>query len=80
MRMAIGPVKPDSGGIKVDGIDPVRDPISARMAVSYAPEEILIYEGLTSAEWLSFLGYKLHQQSLAEGVDRLQYQSSCTRP
>lgn len=57
MKMAIGLVKPDSGEIRVAGVDPVRDPISARRIVGYMPEEPLIYESLTPAEWLSFLGY-----------------------
>ncbi len=57
MKMAIGLVKPDSGRVRVDGIDPVEDPISARKIVGYAPEEIVIYESLTPAEYLSFLGY-----------------------
>ncbi len=57
MKMAIGLVKPDSGSVRVDGIDPVEDPISARKVVGYAPEEIVIYESLTPAEYLSFLGY-----------------------
>lgn len=57
MKMSIGLVKPDSGKVRVEGIDPVADPISARMVVGYAPEEIVIYESLTPAEYLSFLGY-----------------------
>ncbi len=57
MKMAIGLVRPDSGQVRVDGIDPVEDPISARRIVGYAPEEIVIYESLTPAEYLSFLGY-----------------------
>lgn len=66
MKIAVGLVKPDSGRVTVDGIDPVRDPISARMIVGYVPEEILIYESLTPAEWLSFLGqiYGIRKEAL----------------
>lgn len=57
MKIAIGLVKPDSGSVRVFDIDPVMDPISARRIVGYMPEEPLIYESLTPAEWFSFLGY-----------------------
>ncbi|MEM1520026.1 MAG: ABC transporter ATP-binding protein [Candidatus Korarchaeum sp.] len=57
MKIAIGLVKPSSGNVRVDGVDPVRDPISARRIVGYVPEEVTIYESLTPAEWFSFLGY-----------------------
>ncbi|HDI74213.1 MAG TPA: ATP-binding cassette domain-containing protein, partial [Candidatus Korarchaeota archaeon] len=46
MKMSIGLVKPDSGRVKLDGVDPISNPIKARMIVGYAPEEIVIYESL----------------------------------
>ncbi len=60
IKMAIGLVKPDSGRVLVDGIDPISDPVKARMIVGYSPEEIVIYESLTPAEYISFLGYVYH--------------------
>ncbi|HDM91981.1 MAG TPA: ABC transporter ATP-binding protein [Candidatus Korarchaeota archaeon] len=73
MKMAIGVVRPDAGEIRVDGIDPARNPVSARKIVGYAPEEIVIYESLTPAETLSFLGsvYGLPRGELEERVNLL---------
>jgi len=56
MKMAIGLVRPDSGQVRVDGIDPSSDPVAARRVVGYAPEEIVLYESLTPAELFSFVG------------------------
>ncbi|RLG41350.1 MAG: ABC transporter ATP-binding protein [Thermoproteota archaeon] len=73
MKMSIGLVKPDSGTVRVDGINPVEDPISARRIVGYAPEEIIIYESLTPAELLSFLGhvYRIPKEELEERIAML---------
>lgn len=54
-KMSIGVVKPDSGFIRVGGIDPVSNPVEARRAVGYLPEEPLIYESLFLEEYLSFV-------------------------
>ncbi len=73
MKMSIGLVKPDSGRVKLDGVDPISNPIKARMIVGYAPEEIVIYESLTPAEYLSFLGYVYHipKEQMKERIDTL---------
>lgn len=73
MKMAIGVVRPDVGEVRVDGVDPTRDPVSARRIVGYAPEEILLYESLTPAETLSFLGsvYRLSRGELEERANFL---------
>jgi len=73
MKLAIGIVQPDSGKIRLDGIDPSRDPVSARRITSYVPEKIVIYESLTPAETFSFLGsiYELDREKLEERVKLL---------
>lgn len=73
IKMAVGLVKPDSGKVRVFDIDPAEDPISARRIVGYMPEEPLIYESLTPAEWLSFLGYvhKIPADVLKERLNTL---------
>ncbi len=73
MKMTIGLVKPDSGRVSVDGIDPISDPMKARFIVGYSPEEIVIYESLTPAEYISFLGYIYHipEGLMKERMDRL---------
>lgn len=72
-RMAIGLVKPDSGAVRVEGVDPSREPILARRIVGYVPEEMIIYESLTPSETFSFLGslYHIDKEILVSRVERL---------
>ncbi len=55
MKMALGVVRPDSGEVLVDGMNPISDALKVRRVVGYAPEEIILYESLTLTELFSFL-------------------------
>jgi ABC-2 type transport system ATP-binding protein len=56
MRMIIGLVRPDSGSIRVCGVDVGRDPMAVKRLVGYVPEEPRMYEYLTGLEYLDFIG------------------------
>lgn len=66
MKVAIGLLKPDSGRALVNGIDPRIDPISVRKIVGYMPEEVVAYDSLNPAEYLSFIAslYEMPRESL----------------
>ncbi len=68
MSMAVGVVRPDEGEVRVDGVDPSRDPVAARRLVGYVPEENVLYESLTPAELISFVGsvYEIGSDDLEE--------------
>ena len=55
MKLAVGMLKPDSGRILVNGVDATLDPISVRRSIGYMPEEVVTYDSLTPAEYLSFI-------------------------
>jgi len=73
MKMALGLVRPDSGRVVVGGVDPVRDPVSARRIVGYCPEEVVLYESLTPGELFSFVSsiYGVPNGFLRERIERL---------
>ena len=56
LKMILGLVKPDSGSVKVLGINAEDDPVAVKRQVGYVPETPRIYEFLTGLEYLDFVG------------------------
>jgi ABC-2 type transport system ATP-binding protein len=56
MRMLAGVLPPDSGTIRLDGVDVVGDPERAKSRLSYMPQRFGLYEDLTVAENIFFYG------------------------
>lgn len=54
MRMLAGVLQPQSGDIRVDGIDVVAEPEAAKSRLSYMPQRFGLYEDLTVAENIFF--------------------------
>ncbi len=54
MRMLAGVMRPDDGGIVVDGIDVLAHPERAKRHVSYMPQRFGLYEDLTVDENIRF--------------------------
>ncbi|HEC8347254.1 TPA: ABC transporter ATP-binding protein [Providencia rettgeri] len=50
MRMLAGLLKPDSGKIRVMGLDPIEDSIAMRASLGYMPQKFGLYEDLTVQE------------------------------
>ena len=55
LRMVAGLLEPDSGGIRIFGVDARADPIAAKQIVAWLPEEPLLYDLLTPMEYLEFV-------------------------
>ena len=53
VRLFLGFTSADEGSVEVDGVDPSRDPVRARRAVAYIPENVMLYEELTGLENLA---------------------------
>jgi ABC-2 type transport system ATP-binding protein len=56
LKMLIGLIKPDRGVVRVLGMDVVKYPLEVKKSVGYAPESPRLYEFLTGAEYLDFVG------------------------
>jgi ABC-2 type transport system ATP-binding protein len=54
MRMLAGVMRPDGGGIVVEGIDMVADPENGKQHLSYMPQRFGLYEDLTVDENIRF--------------------------
>jgi ABC-2 type transport system ATP-binding protein len=55
LRMIAGLLAPDLGSIEVFGIDVLRNPRAAKELIAWLPDEPLLYDKLTVAEYLEFI-------------------------
>ena len=55
IRMAAGLLLPDSGSIEVYGVDVVREPLAAKRATAWLPDEPALYDKLDPLEYLEFV-------------------------
>lgn len=55
LSLFLGFLQPESGVVKVDGIDVSIDPTTARRRIAYIPENVALYEQLSARENLEYL-------------------------
>jgi ABC-2 type transport system ATP-binding protein len=55
LRMVAGLLRPDSGSIRIFGVDALTEKIAAKRLVAWLPEEPLLYELLSPMEYLEFV-------------------------
>jgi ABC-2 type transport system ATP-binding protein len=55
LRMIAGLLMPDFGSIEVFGIDVLRNPLAAKELIAWLPDEPLLYDKLSVAEYLEFI-------------------------
>jgi ABC-2 type transport system ATP-binding protein len=55
LRMIAGLLRPDSGTIRVGGIDALADPVAAKRIIAWVSDEPMIYDKLTPREYLEFV-------------------------
>ena len=56
LKTLVGILRPTSGTIRIDGIDIVVEPEKAKRMIGYLPENPSLYTGLTTLEFLQFVG------------------------
>ncbi len=56
MKMIVGILKPDYGTINLLGVETALNPVDAKKIVGYVPEMPHLYDYLTVAEYLDFIG------------------------
>jgi len=56
LKIILGLIKPDSGSVKVLGVNAEEDPVLVKRRVGYVPESPRLYEFLTGIEYLDFVG------------------------
>ncbi len=65
MKVLVGLLAPSAGCVTVDGMDVARRPEEVKRVLGYVPDEPYLYEKLTAAEFLEFVG-TLHRVPLRE--------------
>jgi ABC-2 type transport system ATP-binding protein len=55
LRMIAGLLRPDSGAIRLCGLDALADPVAAKRITAWVSDEPMIYEKLTPREYLEFV-------------------------
>src|SRR5689334_14593737 len=56
IKCLTGLLRPSSGQIRILGIDPEVDPVEIKRRVGVVPEDLALFDRLTAAETLSFIG------------------------
>jgi ABC-2 type transport system ATP-binding protein len=56
LKTLVGILRPTKGTIRIDDIDIVADPEKAKRMIGYLPENPSLYTGLTTQEFLQFVG------------------------
>jgi ABC-2 type transport system ATP-binding protein len=67
IKCLTGLLAPTAGSIVLLGLDPIRDPVAVKRQVGVVPEDLALFEQLTAAETLAFVG-QVH--GLPEGTIR----------
>jgi len=71
LKMILGLIEPDSGSVRVLGIDAKEDPVAVKRQVGYVPETPRLYEFLTGLEYLDFVG-DIYAMKLSEKKMRIE--------
>jgi ABC-2 type transport system ATP-binding protein len=73
MKVILGILKPDSGLVKVYDLNVRERPVEARMKIGYVPEIPYLYDYLTAAEYLDFVGisFGIEPEVRRQRVDEL---------
>ncbi len=71
LKMILGLIKPDSGSVKVLGINAQDDPVTVKRQVGYVPESSRLYEFLTGLEYLDFIG-DIYGVAVSEKKNRIE--------
>lgn len=70
IKMVVGLLRPDTGSIKVNGLDAQADALRTKAMTTYVPDYPAVYERLTGLEYLNFIG-DVYGVPKAERLDRI---------
>ncbi|MEO6215019.1 MAG: hypothetical protein ABIO86_03225 [Sphingomonas sp.] len=65
--------RPDAGTIEIFGIDALRNPLEAKAITAWLPDEPMLYDKLTPAEYLAFVAglWRMEPHPAAAEAERL---------
>jgi ABC-2 type transport system ATP-binding protein len=56
LKVLTGLLRPDSGTVRIDGVDVLKDPVEAKRRIGFLPEAPALYDQLTAREFLEMIG------------------------
>ena len=56
LKLLVGLLTPTAGSVRIDGLDVIRDHLEVKRRVAFLPDQPFLYEQLTVAETMSFIG------------------------
>lgn len=65
MRMISGFLEPDSGAVKIDGLDVLKNPVETKRKIGYMPESAPMYSDMIVADYLKYIA-EIENQNPAE--------------
>ncbi|MDO5773702.1 MAG: ATP-binding cassette domain-containing protein [Spirochaetales bacterium] len=65
MRMISGFLEPDSGTVKIDGLDVLKNPVETKRKIGYMPESAPMYSDMIVADYLKYIA-EIEDQNPAE--------------
>lgn len=65
MRMISGFLEPDSGTVKIDGLDVLKNPVETKRKIGYMPESAPMYSDMIVADYLKYIA-EIQNQNPAE--------------
>lgn len=71
IKMVVGLLRPDTGSIRVNGLDVQADALRTKSVTTYVPDYPAVYERLTGLEYLNFIG-DVYGVPKAERLDRIE--------
>ncbi|MBI4418322.1 MAG: ABC transporter ATP-binding protein [Ignavibacteriales bacterium] len=73
IKMIAGLFTPTSGKILIDGHDTVKEPLDAKKALAYIPDQPFLYDKLTGREFLYFVGglFRIDKEKLVHSIESL---------
>jgi len=73
IKMTVAMLLPDSGTIRVNGVDVQKDPIAAKLGMAYVPDTPDVYEKLTGMQFINFIAdaYRVPPDQRRERVQHL---------
>ncbi len=73
IKCLTGLLRPTGGTMRILGIDPIADPVGVKRKVGVVPEDLALFERLTGAETLAFVGqvHGLHRDTIRARSEEL---------
>jgi ABC-2 type transport system ATP-binding protein len=73
LRMVTGLTKPETGSIRIFGIDALAEPLAAKAVTAWLPDEPMLYDKLTPSEYLGFVAglWRIPPAEAAPEAERL---------